>query len=401
MEVEQGDRAVDSMSAHNPSRAIGSFFSNPIRRALILAAIGFVGIGLIGCQSAKNDCAGCPFSRNKEKIDDIEERGQEASATSTNNVNEPAAPNVSQTVEPLDRGLFGARLFKRSKTRAPSPTQVESDSSLPAVVETSEPTPSSPNATSEKTAVVSDSPQTFDSPTQSEALASAASALNQHFPNTAADVKKDDPVEIPEAPAASVESSQDAPATTPPQYQSVGPSDSSTPDQQLGFAPSEFDHSASSSASSSESTQDAPSDGPVLSDVSSPKDEAQPESAENPDTPSSAPVQDASTPVEGLQASSTSPVAIPDQSALQATFASKPPVSLKTSTTPRYVYNTVSTSTRPTEIGAPRSRVAKSAVNARSSNAVGEASRFVPNGQTSQIIPGKQLGVIEISSQKK
>lgn len=389
------------MSAHNPSRAIGSFFSNPIRRALILAAIGFVGIGLIGCQSAKNDCAGCPFSRNKEKIDDIEERGQEASATSTNNANEPAAPNVSQTVEPLDRGLFGARLFKRSKTRAPSPTQVESDSSLPAVVETSKPTPSSPNATSEKTAVVSDSPQTFDSPTQSEALASAASALNQHFPNTAADVKKDDPVEIPEAPAASVESSQDAPATTPPQYQSVGPSDSSTPDQQLGFAPSEFDHSASSSASSSESTQDAPSDGPVLSDVSSPKDEAQPESAKNPDTPSSAPVQDASTPVEGLQASSTSPVAIPDQSALQATFASKPPVSLKTSTTPRYVYNTVSTSTRPTEIGAPRSRVAKSAVNARSSNAVGEASRFVPNGQTSQIIPGKQLGVIEISSQKK
>lgn len=388
---------MDSMSAHNPSRAIGSFFSNPIRRALILAAIGFVGIGLIGCQSAKNDCAGCPFSRNKEKIDDIEERGQEASATSTNNVNEPAAPNVSQTVEPLDRGLFGARLFKRSKTRAPSPTQVESDSSLPAVVETSKPTPSSPNATSEKTAVVSDSPQTFDSPTQSEALASAASALNQHFPNTAADVKKDDPVEIPEAPAASVESSQDAPATTSPQYQSVGPSDSSTPDQQLGFAPSEFDHSASSS----ESTQDAPSGGPVLSDVSSPKDEAQPESAENPDTPSSAPVQDASTPVEGLQASSTSPVAIPDQSALQATFASKPPVSLKTSTTPRYVYNTVSTSTRPTEIGAPRSRVAKSAVNARSSNAVGEASRFVPNGQTSQIIPGKQLGVIEISSQKK
>lgn len=389
------------MSAHNPPRAIGSFFSNPIRRALILAAIGFVGIGLIGCQSAKNDCASCPFSRNKEKIDDIEERGQEASATSTNNANEPTAPNVSQTVEPLDRGLFGARLFKRSKTRAPSPTQVESDSSLPAVVETSKPTPSSPNATSEKTAVVSDSPQTFDSPTQSEALASAASALNQHFPNTAADVKKDDPVEIPEAPAASVESSQDAPATTPPQYQSVGPSDSSTPDQQLGFAPSEFDHSASSSASSSESTQDAPSDGPVLSDVSSPKDEAQPESAENPDTPSSAPVQDASTPVEGLQASSTSPVAIPDQSALQATFASKPPVSLKTSTTPRYVYNTVSTSTRPTEIGAPRSRVAKSAVNARSSNAVGEASRFVPNGQTSQIIPGKQLGVIEISSQKK
>ena len=385
------------MSAHNPPRAIGSFFSNPIRRALILAAIGFVGIGLIGCQSAKNDCASCPFSRNKEKIDDIEERGQEASATSTNNANEPTAPNVSQTVEPLDRGLFGARLFKRSKTRAPSPTQVESDSSLPAVVETSKPTPSSPNATSEKTAVVSDSPQTFDSPTQSEALASAASALNQHFPNTAADVKKDDPVEIPEAPAASVESSQDAPATTPPQYQSVGPSDSSAPDQQLGFAPSEFDHSASSS----ESTQDAPSDGPVLSDVSSPKDEAQPESAENPDTPSSAPVQDASTPVEGLQASSTSPVAIPDQSALQATFASKPPVSLKTSTTPRYVYNTVSTSTRPTEIGAPRSRVAKSAVNARSSNAVGEASRFVPNGQTSQIIPGKQLGVIEISSQKK
>lgn len=390
------------MSAHNPPRAIGSFFSNPIRRALILAAIGFVGIGLIGCQSAKNDCASCPFSRNKEKIDDIEERGQEASATSTNNANEPTAPNVSQTVEPLDRGLFGARLFKRSKTRAPSPTQVESDSSLPAVVETSKPTPSSPNATSEKTAVVSDSPQTFDSPTQSEALASAASALNQHFPNTAADVKKDDPVEISEAPAASVESSQDAPATTtPPQYQSVGPSDSSTPDQQLGFAPSEFDHSASSSASSSESTQDAPSGGPVLSDVSSPKDEAQPESAENPDTPSSAPVQDASTPVEGLQASSTSPVAIPDQSALQATFASKPPVSLKTSTTPRYVYNTVSTSTRPTEIGAPRSRVAKSAVNARSSNAVGEASRFVPNGQTSQIIPGKQLGVIEISSQKK
>ena len=63
------------MSAHNPPRAIGSFFSNPIRRALILAAIGFVGIGLIGCQSAKNDCASCPFSRNKEKIDDIEERG--------------------------------------------------------------------------------------------------------------------------------------------------------------------------------------------------------------------------------------------------------------------------------------------------------------------------------------
>ncbi|MGN0930636.1 MAG: hypothetical protein ACI4NP_02845 [Thermoguttaceae bacterium] len=386
------------MSAHNPTGSIGSFFSNPIRRALVLAAIGFVGIGLIGCQSTKNNCASCPFSRDKAEIDDIEERGQEASATSGKDTSEPAAPNVSQTVEPLDRGLFGTRLFKRSKTRATSPAQVESESSLPAVAATSELSQDAQSVSSAETPVATESPKTFDSPTQSEALASAASALNQHFPNTAADVKKEDPVEIPEAPAAAAESSQEAPATATPRYQSVGPSDSPAPDQQLGFAPSELDHSASSA----ESTQPAQSDGPVLSDVSSPKEAAQPESAESPETtPSPAPVQDASAPVEEIQASSPFPVALPDQTALQAAFATKQPTSLKTSTTPRYVYNTASTSTRPTVIGAPRSRVASSAVNARSSNGVGAATRFVPNGQTSKIIPGKELGVIEISSQNK
>lgn len=395
---------MDFMSAHNPTGSIGSFFSNPIRRALVLAAIGFVGIGLIGCQSTKNNCASCPFSRDKAEIDDIEERGQEASATSGKDPSEPAAPNVSQTVEPLDRGLFGARLFKRSKTRATSPAQVESESSLPAVASTSELSQDAPSVSSAETPIATESPKTFDSPTQSEALASAASALNQHFPNTAADVNKEDSVEIPEAPAATTESSQETPATTAPRYQSVGPADSPAPDQQLGFAPSELDHSASSI----ESTQSAQSDGPVLSDVSSLKEAAQPESAESAEsaespetTPSAAPVQDAAAPVEEIQASSPSPVALPDQTALQAAFATKQPTSLKTSTTPRYVYNTASTSTRPTVIGAPRSRVANSAVNARSSNGVGATTRFVPNGQTSQIIPGKELGVIEISSQNR
>lgn len=385
---------MDFMPAYNPTGTIGSIFSNRIRRALLLAAIGFVGLGLIGCQSGKNNCASCPFSRDKAEIDDIEERGQEASANSSNNTSEPTAPNVSQTVEPLDRGLFGARLFKRSKPRATSPTQVESESSLPAVAATPEPAQNAQSASSAETPIATESQKTFDSMTQSEALASAASALNQHFPNTAADVKEDS-VEIPEAPA-----------TTTPQYQSVAPSDSPAsnspaPDRQLGFAPSEFDHSATPDAS----PQPASSEGPVLTDVSSPNEEAQPvpaESVETPEsTPSAAPVQDASAPVEEIQASLTSPVAIPDQAALQATFATKEPTPLKTSTTPRYVYNTSSTAPRPAAIGSPRVRAANSAVAARSSNGVGATTRFVPNGQTSRIIPGKELGVIEISSQNR
>ena len=405
MKEHKGDKAVDFMPAHNPTGTIGSIFSNPVRRALLLAAIGFVGLGLIGCQSGKNNCAGCPFSRNKAEIDDIEGRGQEASANSSKDVGEPTAPNVSQTVEPLDRGLFGARLFKRSKPRATSPTQVESESSLPAIAATSEPEQNAQSASSAETPIATESQKTFDSMTQSEALASAASALNQHFPNTAADVKEDS-VEVPEAPAATVESSQEAPATTTPQYQSVAPSDASAsdspaPNRQLDFAPSEFDHSATSNAS----THPAPSDGPVLTDVSSSNEESQPVSAESVEssesTPSPAPVQDASTPVEEIQASLTSPVAIPDQTALQAAFATKQPTPLKTSTTPRYVYNTSSTSPRPTAIGSPRVRAANSAVAARSSNGVGATTRFVPNGQTSRIIPGKELGVIEISSQNR
>lgn len=394
MKEHKGDKAVDFMPAYNPTGTIGSIFSNRIRRALLLAAIGFVGLGLIGCQSGKNNCASCPFSRDKAEIDDIEERGQEASANSSNNTSEPTASNVSQTVEPLDRGLFGARLFKRSKPRATSPTQVESESSLPAVAATPEPAQNAQSASSAETPVATESPKTFDSLTQSEALASAASALNQHFPNTAADVKEDS-VEIPEAPA-----------TTTPQYQSVAPSgspasNSPAPDRQLGFAPSEFDHSATPDAS----TQPASSEGPVLTDVSSPNEEAQSvpaESVETPEsTPSAAPVQDASAPVEEIQASLTSPVAIPDQAALQATFATKEPTPLKTSTTPRYVYNTSSTAPRPVAIGSPRVRAANSAVAARSSNDAGATTRFVPNGQKSRIIPGKELGVIEISSQNR
>ncbi len=396
---------MDPMSTRSSTRTVGSFLSNPIRLALFLATIGFVGIVLIGCQSTKNNCASCPFSRDKAEIDDIEQRGQEALTTSTNSdASEPAAPNVSQSVEPLDRGLFGTRLFRRSKTRATSPTQVESEatteSSLPAVATTSEPAQSVASA---ETPIATQAPETFDSPTQSEALASASIALNQHFPNTAADVKEEDPVAIPEAPVTTLESSQDASATTTPQYQSVAPSNSPAPAQELGFAPSELDHSAAPV----ESTQAAQSAGPVLSDVSSPKEETQSAPVEFPETPeatpSPAPVQEKAAPAEGLQAASTVPVALPDQTSLQATFATKQPVSLKTSTTPRYVYNTASTSksTRSTVIGAPRARAANASVNARSTVRVGETSRFVPNGQTSKIIPGMELGVIDLSSQSK
>lgn len=398
---------MDPMSTRSSTRPIGSFFSNPVRLALLLATIGFVGIGLIGCQSTKNNCANCPFSRDKTEIDDIEQRGQEALTTSTNlDTSEPDAPNVSQSVEPLDRGLFGTRLFKRSKTRATSPTQVESEatteSSLPAVAATAESAQNAQSVASAETPIAAQAPETFDSPTQSEALASASIALNQHFPNTAADVKKGDSVAIPEAPVTTLESSQDASATTP-QYQSVAPSNSPAPAQELGFAPSELDHSAAPV----ESTQAAQSVGPVLSDVSSLKEETQSAPVESPETPEatpfSTPVQEEATPAEGLQAASTVPVAIPDQTSLQATFATKQSVSLKTSTTPRYVYNTASTSksTRSTVIGAPRTRAANASVNARSTIRVGETSRFVPNGQTSKIIPGMELGVIDLSSQSK
>ena len=380
-----------------------------VGRVLTLATLLALTFGIVGCQNGK--CQSCLFrSRDKEKIDETQ-LGQ------VKNQEPPAPPAIAPTSS-VDGSAAGQ----------------------------------------EQRVVIDPTPITTN-PAPASSLA-ANDFAPQRIPNTASGVdaalSSRQPTLEPLPDANSQARNFSDPNALPSQrYQSVSPI---VPDSALGFAPAEQDHSAylapeakteplppaptaslppemlgSSlppemtglpSTATPETVAPVDSTAPLPAEMTEQPASAISRGADSatgaiqPPTESATPDPNASAPENGEAAYSPT---MRDQYAIEAAYALKQPVTLKGTARAQYVGNTAATpsaasaaqpatrsAARPSVVAQPSPtvrppRIAQpSAVaSAAPASVPRESSAFVPNGQTSNIIPGMKLGVVDFSQRAK
>ena len=377
-----------------------------VGRVLLLTAILALTFGVAGCQNGK--CQSCLFrNRDKEKIDETQ-LGQVKNQ-------EPPAPPTTPSASSFDS------VGGQDQRIAIAPTPVE----------------------------------------QAPANSLAANDLGaQRIPNTAsgsdlAALSSRQPTlePIPDAnnQARNFSTPQGANAAPASRYQSVAPI---LPESALGFASPDQDHSASLAPEAKNDALppapnaplppemtgqplQAPAPTPAPAETTAQPSTNAPLPAElttqpptaiarepNPNPNAVQPPAESATPdpaaasgeAENANSAEYSPL-MRDQYAIDSAYAMKKPVTLKGTARAQYVGNTSAVSSAKNEPSATRSAnrpgyrpysearpatAAQPSSVASSAPAVvpGDSAAFVPNGQTSNIIPGVKLGVVDFSQQR-
>ena len=359
------------------------------KRLLALATILALTIGFVGCQNGK--CQSCLFrSRDKEKIDETQ-LGQ------VKNQDPPAPPTASPIASYDSFAGQDQRIANDSIRIEPTPVPAP-ENSLAANLPDPQRIPNTASG-SDSTAAISSSQPTLDP--------------------------------LPDA------NNQARNFSTPePQYRSVSPI---VTDDSLGFAPSEQDHSSYLAPEAKDDLlaltaplppemtgQPAlePTEQPSTTAALPPELTSQPATAiarePNPDPNAIQPPAESATPdpasaAESADSAEYSPL-MRDRYAIDSAYEMKKPVTLKGTARAQYVGNTgaVSSDSSATRRSAnrpaartysasrPSSVAQPSSVASQAPTTIpGDAPTFVPNGQTSNIIPGMKLGVVDLSQRAK
>ena len=377
-----------------------------VRRLATFATLLALAFGIAGCQNGK--CQSCLFrNKDKEKIDETQ-LGQVKTQ-------DPPAPPAVAPVSAIESGSASGQ--DRRIAIAPTPIA---------------PTPAPANALASNDSIPQRIPNT---------AGDANDALSSRQPTL-------EPLPDANSQAWSYANPQNQTPVPEQRYQSVSPV---LPDPALGFAPAERDHSASlapevkneplppaptaslpsemiglpeptsSETAASEATAAAqnedselPAEAVPHGVSSEPKNVVPPAESETPDPAATAAPENAS--------AAYAPT-MRDAYALEAAYSTREPVVLKGTARAQYVGNAAATArdsnranvpatnrqaarpatnAQPTFVPRPSTVAIPSAVASATPLVVpNESSAVVPNGQTSSIIPGMKLGVVDFSQRAR
>ena len=357
---------------------------NGTSRILTLFIVCFMLVGAAGCQNGK--CKSCLFDRNKEAIDEGA-RGQVKQ--------DPPPPPTADEAARLNQGQLAGNVATPANSIALAPTPTNSG----LVAQATAPAPTS-------NAMIPNAASSPDAASRQPSLGTIPDANNQ--------ARK-----YSESAASAAASGFSAGSTVPPQYQSVAPVIKDAPETRdngrLGFAPSSQDHSAAlapevknnadpfppapNTSASPQLTSDATSatlPNELIAPVPATNSGQDPRTTIPPAESTSAPEP---APQDSTQDSTTYTSKFRDQYANELAVVTKEPVTLKGKAQARYIENSASAATSIARQPSARPGVPQTTAPQYSALTPSQANRdqFVPNGATSQIAPGVQLGVIDLT----
>lgn len=224
-------------------------------------------------------------------------------------------------------------------------------------------------------------------PKASDASDKLASSDEQRIPNAAAPkLETSDPAALrpsldalPDANGQAQNfSSEASDSGVSPSFREVAPADSGS----LGFAPSTGDHSASLAPETKNDASSAPLP-PEFFPQSSAEASAKTSESTTLEPPAESATPDPANKLDGSDDAAN----FEDRLAIESAYDTRRPTLLKGEVRARYVDNAAAGSVA-------SERAAKKPASAGGA----DSSRFVPNGQTSGIIPGMKLGVVDFSA---